>query len=389
MKRKMGLMMGMFMALLLFSIPVSAESATAQGDWELVSVVLDGVTYEDMVELGQSMTMNLEADGTAVQTINEEVYYCTWTEADGVAMIDAGNGPVPYILQPDGTLLREDEEGDSLTFVRVSDAEVSAAGTWKLTSAESEGIIVNDTSTLDVEVSFLFNEDGTGMIISNQGEGPCTWTQSGTTVTVMEENSETLSLTLQDGKLIWLIDDVTLYLTRTDTAAEAPESSENAVIESEYGFSLRLPENWVAIDSEYIAQIVESAGEEITSANGFDQSLLDQLDAAKTSMYYNPNTTANFAVVREPAGDVTMDNFASLEVSFQESYSSGQGITDFKLSGPVDINGRPYYIGTFTAQTGMEQMQYFCVANGYIYTVTMTNVSEGDAEQIMESFEIL
>ena len=33
-------------------------------------------------------------------------------------------------------------------------------------------------------------------------------------------------------------------------------------------------------------------------------------------------------------------------------------------------------------------MQYYCVANGYLYTITLTNVSDVDAQQIMESFEV-
>lgn len=98
--------------------------------------------------------------------------------------------------------------------------------------------------------------------------------------------------------------------------------------------------------------------------------------------------SANFNVVREPAGDVTMDNFALLESHYQEMLSS-QEITDFELSGPVEIDGKSYYVGTFTAQAGLEQKQYFCVANGYVYTLTLTNVSDDDAEQIMGSFEIL
>ena len=151
---------------------------------------------------------------------------------------------------------------------------------------------------------------------------------------------------------------------------------------------MRLPEGWLAVDSEYVAQIVASVGEEIASANGIDQSLLDQLAAANTSLYCAADASANFNVVREPAGDVTMDNFALLESHYQEILSS-QGIADFELSGPVDINGTSYYVGTFTAQAGLKQKQYFCVANGYIYTLTLTNVTDSDAEEIMQSFEIL
>ena len=152
---------------------------------------------------------------------------------------------------------------------------------------------------------------------------------------------------------------------------------------------MQLPRDWFAVDSEYVAKIVESVGEQVASVNGFDQSLLDQLAATNASLYYAPDMSANFNVVREPAGDVTMDNFASLESAYQEILSSSQGITDFELSGPVDINGKSYYVGTFTGQAGLEQEQYFCVANGYVYTITLTNVTDEDAEQLLGSFEIL
>ncbi|HIT69840.1 MAG TPA: hypothetical protein IAC36_08060, partial [Candidatus Aphodomonas merdavium] len=335
-------------------------------------------------------------------------YPCTWVESDGKILIDDGNGSLPYTLQPDGTLLGQDESGDSMTFARAAattatttttttmttTATDSAAGTWKLVKAEADGIIVTDTSTLGISVDLQLNTDGTGMLTTSEGAGTCTWTQSGATVTVAVIDGGLLSLTLQsDGTLSWLVDDVMLYLSRTNGAAIASTPAVSSplasgMIESEYGFRVQLPTGWVAIDSEYIEQIVASVGEAIASASGFNQDLLDLLAAANTSLYYSPDMTANFNVVREPAGSVTMDNFLLLESSYQQMLTS-QGITDFKLSGPVDINGNPYYVGTFTAQAGLTQKQYFCVANGYIYTITLTNVSDSDAEQIMASFETL
>ncbi len=381
-------MLGIIMALLLFAAPAVAQNATVEGDWELISIVIEGVTYENLAQQGMLVTMRLEADGTGVQTVNDEEYPCTWTEADGAILIDDGNGSMAYVLQSDGTLAGEDQVGDSMVFARAAAAD-SAAGAWELTGAEADGIIITDISTLNVELRLLLDADGTGMLASSEGEGACTWTQSGSAVAVAVEDGESISFTLQpDGTLTWIIDDVTLILNRTDAAAIAPEASESAEVVSEYGFRVQLPEGWIAVDSEFVTQIVESVGEEIASANGFDQSLLDQLAAASTSLYYAPDMNANFNVVREPAGDVTMDNFALLESYYQEIFSR-QGITDFELGGPVDINGKTYYVGTFTAQAGLEQKQYFCVANGYIYTLTLTNVSDGDAEQIMGSFELL
>ena len=381
-------MLGIFMALLLFAAPAVAQNATVEGDWELISIVIEGVTYENLAQQGMLVTMRLEADGTGAQTVNGEEHPCTWTEEDGAILIDDGNGSMAYVLQSDGTLAGEDQVGDSMVFARAAAAD-SAAGAWELTGAEADGIIITDISTLNVELRLLLDADGTGMLASSEGEGACTWTQSGSTVMVAVEDGESISFTLQpDGTLTWIIDDVTLILNRTDAAAIAPEASESAEVLSEYGFRVQLPEGWITVDSEFVTQIVESVGEEIASANGFDQSLLDQLAAASTSLYYAPDMNANFNVVREPAGDVTMDNFALLESHYQEMLSR-QGITDFELGGPVDINGKTYYVGTFTAQAGLEQKQYFCVANGYIYTLTLTNVSDGDAEQIMGSFELL
>ena len=382
-------MLGFFMALLLFAVPAIAQGAMVEGDWELISIVIEGTTYENLAQQGLVMTMRLEADGTGAQTVNDEVYPCTWTESDGKILVEDADGSMSYVLQADGTLLGEDAAGDTMTFARA--AADSVAGAWELTAAEADGIIITDTSTLDVELSLLLDADGTGMLTSSEGEGACTWTQSGSTVTVMVENGESCSFTLQpDGTLTWVLNDVTLVLSYTDDAAAAmaSEPSESAAIVSDYGFSVRLPEGWLAVDSEYVAQIVASVGEEIASANGIDQSLLDQLAAANTSLYCAADASANFNVVREPAGDVTMDNFSLLESHYQEMLSS-QGIADFELSGPVDINGTSYYVGTFTAQAGLKQKQYFCVANGYIYTLTLTNVTDSDAEEIMQSFEIL
>lgn len=378
-----------FLALLLFAAPAIAESATVEGDWELISIVIEGNIYENLAQQGMTMTMRLEADGTGVQTVNGEIYPCTWVETDGEILIGDSDGTMSYALQADGTLRGEDQVGDVMLFARAAAAD-SVAGEWKLTSAEAEGITVNDTTTLNITLDLVLNADGTGRLTSSEGEGACTWTQSGASVTVAVEDGGSLLLTLQsDGTLTWVIDDMTLILSRTDDATEVSEPSESAAIVSEYGFRVQLPEGWVALDSDYIEKIIKSVGEEVASANGLDQSLLDQLAAASTSLYYASDMSANFNVVREPAGDVTMDTFASLEPTYQEIFSSTQGITDFKLSGPVDINGKTYYVGTFTAQAGLEQKQYFCVANGYIYTLTLTNVPDGDAEQIMGSFEIL
>ena len=112
-----------FLALLLFAAPAIAGSTTVEGDWELISIVIEGNIYENLAQQGMTMTMRLEADGTGVQTVNGEEYPCTWTEEDGAILIDDGNGSMAYVLQSDGTLAGEDQTGDSMIFARAAAAD--------------------------------------------------------------------------------------------------------------------------------------------------------------------------------------------------------------------------------------------------------------------------
>lgn len=162
-------MLSMLMALLLLVAPALAESATVEGDWELISLTIEGATYENLAQQGMVMTMRLEADGTGVQTVNGESYACTWTEADGRILIADSEGSMTYTLQPDGTLVGEDAVGDTMTFARVS---TSVAGAWTLTAVEYEGVTISDPTTLNVEMDFLLNADGTARCPPTQARRP-------------------------------------------------------------------------------------------------------------------------------------------------------------------------------------------------------------------------
>ena len=70
-------MLGILMALLLFAAPATAQSASVEGNWELMSITIEGVTYDGLAQQGISMTMRLESDGTGEQTLNGETYPCT------------------------------------------------------------------------------------------------------------------------------------------------------------------------------------------------------------------------------------------------------------------------------------------------------------------------
>ena len=111
-----------------------------------------------------------------------------------------------YVLQADGTLVGMDRAGDSMIFARP--AADSAAGAWTLTAAKAEGIVINDTATLNVELDLVLYADGTGLLASGERKAACTWTQSGATVTVVEEGSEPRAFTLQsDGTLTWVMEE--------------------------------------------------------------------------------------------------------------------------------------------------------------------------------------
>lgn len=392
-------------ALLFLAAPALAQSETLEGDWQLASAVVGGVAYEDLTALHLSGTMRLEVDGTGVQTVNGEACPCKWRETDGGILIDDGSGvALLFTLQPDGTLAWKDASGDGLTFARVAAVD-SAAGTWALATAIHDGVTANGMAALELDLRLQLDEGGTGMLLSNEAQAPCTWSQNGAAVAVAEEGGLWNCTLRPDGMLSMNANGITLILRRVEpdlrpspsanplpefeeSGNTQPAQSESSAIVSEYGYSVRLPEGWIPLNDETVAQMIASIGEELASTNGFSQDQLDQLAALHASLYCLPDGSASFNVVRESADGVTMETFPSLASAYQELYRK-VGVTDFVLSGPVDIHDKSYYVGTFTMQDGIEQKQYFCAKHGYIFTITFTNVSPEDSEWILSHFEIL
>lgn len=97
-------------------------------------------------------------------------------ETDGEIQISNSGGTMSYVLQADGTLVGMDQVGDSMIFARP--AADSAAGAWTLTAAKAEGIGINDTATLNVELDLVLYADGTGLLASDERKAACTWTQT-------------------------------------------------------------------------------------------------------------------------------------------------------------------------------------------------------------------
>ena len=314
---------------------------------------------------------------------------------------------IQYTLQEDGTLIGEDGSGDKLVFGRLVDAE-SVAGAWTMTAAQVGETIYSDLSALGTTLNLQLNADGTGVIASESEKAACTWTQSGASVTVTQDGGAVTVFTLQDdGILAADAGGVTLILSRTEenplTSAIADlmtglldsaqtqthETTEapvqDNVITSEYGYSMTLPEGWFPLNDETLTALIDLMGKETADAYGLNESLLDSFRSSNGAIYYSSDLSGNCNIIREDAHGLTMDAFPFLASSYQSTYAN-IGITDFTLTGPVEINGNAYYVGNYTIQQAT-QRQYFCIANNAIFTFTFTNVAQEDAEQMLGTFQ--
>lgn len=409
MKRLLGLMLAALGAIMLLIAPALAQEADLfTGDWLLVSGTANGVELSDLSQLDVSIQMHLNADGTGTQSIDDDTYTCTWTfSGENVIAIDDGVVVMACTLMKDGSLVCEDGSGDKLVFAR-SLPGASVAGVWTLTAAVSEGIRFDDMAALDASLSLDLQEDGTGTIASATEQAPCTWIQAGTTVTVVQQGGFSSTFYLQeDGTLATDTSGVTLILSRDESAlssnlfdslanlltpkeTQAPEETQSPATQealvSDFGYSIVLPEGWFPFNSDTLAQMIDMLGPETAAQYGLTQSQLDSFIALEGTLYYSPDLSGNCNIIREKANGITMDDFPLLASSYESAYQS-IGITDFALSGPVEFQGRVYYVGNYTSPIeGVEQSQCFSIANDYLYTITFTNVTQSDMEQLLGGF---
>lgn len=108
----------------------------------------------------------------------------------------------------------------ALTMALTGAAEsLSPVGTWTLTGVEMPGMTL-DPSALGMDLSLVLNEDGTVQMAMGGLVEEGTWSMEGDTVTILDANGDTMTLTLaEDGTLRGEDDGVGMIFTHSGEAA--------------------------------------------------------------------------------------------------------------------------------------------------------------------------
>lgn len=101
------------------------------------------------------------------------------------------------------------------------------AGKWTLTRTAALGIEM-EASELGIEMVFILEADGTGMLYSDiegkESKNTCAWIRQGNVVTIFE-NGTSYDYTLSGDELVGEVDGVTMVMTREETAAIPEKTS--------------------------------------------------------------------------------------------------------------------------------------------------------------------
>ena len=202
------------------------ENTAYVGTWQVATVTMGDTTY-NAADLGLSVTMTINPDGTCSSTDPEtgEETPGVWSLTENGAIIDGQ----PVTLQEDGSLLAEGD-GMSMTLVRADSTQPAAPaapgeeaavyfGTWKATEIRI-GDNTYPAADFGLDVSMTLSEDGTYTLASTS-EKPQTgrWTVNNTGVSL-----GILQLTPQeDGTLFTTIEDMGLVFTHEASATPEPE----------------------------------------------------------------------------------------------------------------------------------------------------------------------
>lgn len=155
--------------------PIGAEGEAFLGTWILESVEMGGEAF-DPAMFGITMTLTLNADGTAVSFDGMDTVDAVWYVENGIAMADGA----PLTLNEDGKLVTSSDEiamvfahGESAATTAPQGGAFDPGSTsadnrleikYVCTSAEVSGFTM-DASTLGGEYSLLFHGDGTVEIV--------------------------------------------------------------------------------------------------------------------------------------------------------------------------------------------------------------------------------
>ena len=212
--------------------PIGEEGAAFFGTWNGVSMEMDGSTIS-MADLGMTMVLTLNADGTATMSDGEEEDASAWAISDGVASMQ---GATMTILE-DGTLCI-DEDGARMFFARddaaapagpeapaepvapVGDEGAAFFGTWYGTSMEMDGSTIS-MADFGMTMVLTLNADGTATMSDGEEEDASAWAISDG---VASMQGATMTI-LEDGTLCIDEDGARMFFSRDAAAAPAePEA---------------------------------------------------------------------------------------------------------------------------------------------------------------------
>ena len=220
-------LLSLVLALAMLCCMVSALADDA-GVWYLNSMVLDGTTYNP-ADMGMTITLTLNADGTGSMDSNGEVSELTWTSDDTAVTLVMDGEETVLARQDIGLVI--DDEGVSMVFgteapvamnlgETVAAADLSAFnGTWSCTNIGMEGLML-PASSLGDSWETIFGSADTTIVIADGvvtvcGSDAQTFTFADGQLTCSEEDNElsAQSITLTDaGYLVYTMDALGLSL---------------------------------------------------------------------------------------------------------------------------------------------------------------------------------
>ncbi len=204
------------------TMPIGEEGNAYFGTWILESMM--GMSAADM---GFTMTLTLNEDGTAVMFDGEAEETAFWTMTDGKAFVIGDE----IIIDEDGKLVMgadganmvfvKDGEGETAPEVKPADDRYAAlVGVWNLVS-----MMGKDASTLGVEMKLSLYEDGSALFFDGDNEEETVWMLLDDQITVMG-----MSAALdENGRLTMSLYGIELIFEREGAKNEtSPENDDGA-----------------------------------------------------------------------------------------------------------------------------------------------------------------
>ena len=228
--------LGMLLAVLLLCGAAIAEDVDYTGLWVMTGGEVNGQSYT-AEQLQMEVSMELLEGGACTLTISGEAEEGTWAVGEnGVTVTDSTEVAQFFALQ-DGNLVAE-EEGMKMIFARGGDAAFYV-DTWILISLEANGQTIDPLSQ-GLDMSVQFNADGTCVLYASGMEDLGTWAVTSTGVTSIDSTGVEDVYTLQDGKLVAVVEGINLVFCRESEAAMLEEAQTELPVPEEYLYAVPL-----------------------------------------------------------------------------------------------------------------------------------------------------